>query len=352
MNAGRKLRLGELFAGIGGWSLGLERTGGFETTWSCEIDPFCRRVLAKHWPLVPCFPDIRHLHGRPDGRIEYRDPETGIRYIGEAIDVLCGGFPCQDLSVAGKGAGITGARSGLWFEYLRLIRETRPRWVLVENVPALRTRGLHVVLEGLAESGYDAEWDGIPASAVGAHHQRDRIWLVAYPQRSELRQQPGWGGWSNRESPTLASVDGEVRPVANAQQARLEGHGTVSGESEVAQPGHSGFSVAHPNRNDGRSRGPWGPSPSRTGQPVSDGPLRDGESRAGAEGEAQSDVGRLVDGLPIELAGPRWVEPAIPRTAEGVPDRKARLSALGNANVPQISQWIGQRVLEYEARVA
>jgi DNA (cytosine-5)-methyltransferase 1 len=157
------LTVGSLFSGIGGFDLGLERTGGFTTSWFCEQDPFCQRVLAKHWPGVPCHPDITAL----------RHPEP--------VDVLCGGFPCQDLSYAGAGAGLAGARSGLWSEYARLVGELGPRYVVVENVSALLARGLGTVLADLAALGYDAEWDCIPASAVGAPHQRDRVWLVAYP---------------------------------------------------------------------------------------------------------------------------------------------------------------------------
>ena len=157
----------DLFSGIGGFSLGLERTGGFETVAFCEIEQFPRKVLAKHWPEVPCYEDVRKL--------------TAVKLAADGItvDVICGGFPCQDISTAGKGAGIAGARSGLWKEYARLISEIRPRFVIVENVSALLGRGLDVVLGDLAEIGYDAEWHCIPVSAIGAPHRRDRIWIVA-----------------------------------------------------------------------------------------------------------------------------------------------------------------------------
>ena len=159
-----KLKVLDLFSGIGGFSLGLDRTGGFETVAFCEIEDFPRRVIAKHWPDVPCHKDVTELRGED---------------VGE-IDVICGGFPCQDISVAGRGAGIDGNRSGLWRQYARLIGELRPRYVIVENVSALLGRGLGRVLGDLAALGYDAEWHCIPASAVGAPHQRDRVWIVAY----------------------------------------------------------------------------------------------------------------------------------------------------------------------------
>ena len=164
-------RVLDLFSGIGGFSLGLERTGGFETVAFCEIDPFCRKVLAKHWPNVRQYDDVRELTAE-------RLAADGI-----AVDAICGGFPCQDISAAGKGAGIEGERSGLWSEYHRLIRELRPNVVLVENVAALLYRGMGVVLGDLAEIGYDAEWECVPASAVGAPHIRDRVWILAYPGR-------------------------------------------------------------------------------------------------------------------------------------------------------------------------
>jgi DNA (cytosine-5)-methyltransferase 1 len=158
-----------LFAGIGGFDIGLERAG-FPTAAFCENDPFCQRVLRRHWPEVPIYGDIRELSGE-------RLAADGIR-----PDILCGGFPCQDISIAGKGAGITGSRSGLWFEFQRLIGEIKPRFVLIENSPKLRSRGLETVLSGLVALGYDAEWHCVPATYVGAPHRRDRVWILAYPE--------------------------------------------------------------------------------------------------------------------------------------------------------------------------
>lgn len=171
------LTVGSLFAGIGGFDLGFERAG-FTVRWQVEIDPWCRRVLETHWPHVYRHDDVR----------------TAGAHNLEAVDVLVGGFPCQDISVAGRGAGITGARSGLWREYARIIRELRPRYVVVENSPALLGRGLGRVLGDLAEIRYDAEWDCLPMSAFGANQQRDRIWIVAYPGPAEWRaRHSDWG---------------------------------------------------------------------------------------------------------------------------------------------------------------
>lgn len=167
-----------LFAGIGGIDLGLERAG-MECVAQVEIDDYAQRVLTKHWPSVPKFRDVRTV---------------GAVNLPRA-DVIAGGFPCQDISNAGKRAGIDGERSGLWSEYARIVRELRPRYVLMENVSALLGRGLGRVLGDLASCGYDAEWQCIPASAIGAPHRRDRIFIVAYPagdamEKSVLVQVP------------------------------------------------------------------------------------------------------------------------------------------------------------------
>ena len=194
----RKLRVLDLFSGIGGFSLGLERTGGFETVAFCEIEDFPRRVLAKHWPQVPCYDDVRTLTAdrlKADG-------------IGR-VDVITGGFPCQDLSLAGLQAGMgEGTRSGLWSEIARLTRELRPSFVIVENVanllrgPAEQPGGwFGRVLGDLAECGYDAEWENIPAVALGAPHRRERVWLVAYPnQDANFNRRLPQDGFSHAEN--------------------------------------------------------------------------------------------------------------------------------------------------------
>lgn len=158
-----------LFAGVGGGILG-GKLLGWRTVCAVEIEPYCREVLLKQQrdrvlPLFPIWDDIRTFDGRP--------------WSGK-VDIITGGFPCQDISVAGKGAGIEGERSGLWKEMARIIREVRPRLVFIENSPMLRTRGLTKVLKDLAEAGYDARWCIVGAKDVGAPHKRDRIWILGY----------------------------------------------------------------------------------------------------------------------------------------------------------------------------
>jgi DNA (cytosine-5)-methyltransferase 1 len=172
----------DLFSGIGGFSLGLERAG-METVAFCEIEEYPRQVLKKHWPDVPIYEDVRNVTRQ---RLE-SDGITGI-------DVVTGGFPCQDISVAGKQAGIEGERSGLWSELARIIGDIRPKYAIVENVTALlsgdRGQWFGRVLGDLAEIGYDAEWHCIPASELGAHHHRDRVWIICY-SNSERFTEPG-----------------------------------------------------------------------------------------------------------------------------------------------------------------
>ena len=143
----------------------------------CEVDPFCRSILRRHWPGIPIYEDIRELRGADL----------------PPVDVLCGGFPCQDVSLAaaGKRKGITGKRSGLWHEYARLIEEIRPGYVIIENVPGLLAAGVEAVLQDLAAVGYDAEWEVLPAAAVGAPHRRERVFLVAYPHSNERDPEHG-----------------------------------------------------------------------------------------------------------------------------------------------------------------
>lgn len=216
-----KLRVLDLFSGCGGFSLGLERTGGFAPAAFCEIEPYARRVLARHWPEVPCIDDITSADFEPVG----------------PVDLVTAGFPCQDISFAGKGAGLAGGRSGLFWHVLRAAGLVGRPQLLLENVAALLDRGMGAVLGALASFGYDAEWHCIPAAAVGAPHRRDRLWIVADPQRDEQpRQEPcvwpfgrmgrveqslAWdGGWETALSALRGMDDGLSRSVDRTDLTR------------------------------------------------------------------------------------------------------------------------------------
>ena len=166
--------VGSLFAGIGGFDLGVERAG-CRIEWQVEIDPWCRKVLAKHWPEVPRYEDVK---------------EVGAHNL-KPVDWIVGGFPCQDLSAAGKQKGLSGDRSGLWWQMRRIIGELRPEVVIVENVPNLVNIGIEHVLGSLAEIGYDAEWDIISAQDIGAPHLRKRVWIVAHADSAGFGEQCG-----------------------------------------------------------------------------------------------------------------------------------------------------------------
>ena len=288
----RKLRVLGLFSGIGGFELGLQRAG-FEIAAMCEIDPYCRRVLAKHWPEVPIYEDVRELTG------------DRLAADGISVDVICGGFPCQDISVAGKGAGLAGERSGLWREYARIIGEIRPRFVIVENVAALLGRGLAAVLGDLSTLGYDAEWHCIPAASVGAPHRRDRLWIVANAVCKR--------GW--------------IEPVSERQRG---------GATDAANDGAQG-DVAHSAGERRRQRRTRRPDSESKGLCDATSPLADAHCK------------------PVFGAAITWpersawdFEPEMGRVVDGVPHRlvEEELRALGNAVVPQIPELIGKAILE------
>jgi DNA (cytosine-5)-methyltransferase 1 len=172
-----------LFSGIGGLDLGLDRAG-MTCVGQVEKDDYCQRVLAKHWPEVP-----RHEDVRTAAAWWTAEPRP-------AVHLVAGGFPCQDTSHAGRRAGLEGEHSGLWAHFAEMVGVIRPAFVLVENSPSLLVRGMGRVLGDLADLGYDAEWDCVPAAAVGAAHLRARLWILAYPRgvRDEADDalQPGW----------------------------------------------------------------------------------------------------------------------------------------------------------------
>jgi DNA (cytosine-5)-methyltransferase 1 len=229
-----KLKVLDLFSGIGGFSYGLEKTGLYETVAFCEWDKKCQSVLNKHWPSVPKFSDIANLVYLEGGILH--DDLDGLTVFTK-VDVITGGFPCQDISLAGKGAGIEGERSGYWKHYKRLIQEIKPKGVIIENVSALRNRGLDQVLQDLHEVGYDAEWHCIPASHLGATHQRDRIWIIAHSRsfRGErLKSLECIGtsgqGWEGRKtnlqriySNPFGRSDSIPQPLLRGMDVRLAG---------------------------------------------------------------------------------------------------------------------------------
>ena len=179
-----RMTFGSLFSGIGGMDLGLERAG-MVCKWQVEIDPFCQKVLAKHWPDVKRYGDIREVNGNEL----------------ESVDLIAGGFPCQDVSAIGLRRGVdAGQRSGLYREMLRLVRHLRPGIVLMENVSGLFVDGLGRVLGDLAEIGYDSEWHCLSACAFGAPHPRERVFILAYPEGKG----PQTGGILRRVTPGSA----------------------------------------------------------------------------------------------------------------------------------------------------
>ena len=268
------LTFGSLFAGIGGFDLGFERAG-FKCRWQVEIDDYATKILEKHWPKVHRQRDIRECNA------------SNL----ERVDCIIGGFPCQDISYAGRGAGLAGERSGLFFEAVRLVRELQPRAVVLENVAALLTRGLDRVLGTLAEIGYDAQWHCIPAAAVGAPHIRDRVFIISSmaDSRCELRESRAVGESSCEASPhRIAEAKNAERCGEDVADANIE-----SMERQRTKP----IGVSPKLRN--FSYGRW------------------------------------------------WaVEPSVGRVANGIPSRVDRLRCLGNAIVPQVAEVVAKMTLE------
>ena len=303
----RPLRVLDLFSGIGGFALGLERAG-METTAFCEIKPHSRAVLAKHWPGVPCYHDITTLTGEQ----LVRDDLT--------FDVICGGFPCQDISAAGKGAGIEGARSGLWSHYARLIGEVGPRWVIIENSPMLRTRGADRVLRDLEANGYTCWPFVVGAVHAGAPHKRQRVFILAYADSDD-----GGSGRAGRPNP---SREGEYQPQRSLQGVSSDTDGHGRGE----------WPVQH------KYRGPSAPDTSPFGEGRSKVVCPDAD-RPGLEVPFTRETGQR----PSVVGTCQWsVEPAVGRMAHGVPSRVDRIAALGNAVVPQVAEAIGNAILAAE----
>jgi DNA (cytosine-5)-methyltransferase 1 len=271
---GKKITVGSLFSGIGGIELGLEMTGGFRTIWFCENDAYASAVLKKNWKGVPNLGDIT--------KVDWNAVEKP--------DMLTGGFPCQDISTAGKQEGISeDTRSGLWFEYAKAISSLRPRLALIENVPALAYNGLDIVLSSLARMRYDAEWFSLSAAGTGAPHRRKRIFIIAYSNGERLQERRGG------------------KPVQEAR-ARLE--------CDCQAVPHPDSTASSRQQSFGWTR----------------------IAKAKAERLAAS-------------SGEGWwaTEPDVGRVADGISFRVDKLRCLGNAVVPQVAQVIGEMILEVEA---
>jgi DNA (cytosine-5)-methyltransferase 1 len=339
------MKVGSLFTGIGGIDLGLERAG-FEIAWQCELDSWCRQLLHQHWPSVPQYEDVTELRG---GQLE-------------PVEMLAGGFPCQDVSVAGRQAGLKeGTRSGLWSEYARLIGEIRPRYVLVENVPGLLVRGMDRVLGDLSSLGYDAEWRTISAADVGAPHLRKRIWIVAYPSPCGLQRgnEPveDYRGESRQWQGEPTGGHAGARTVANSAEQRLQGGSTgrqnvsgVADQSERCSETRVGDSVR------GGCSGLDGRGPGT--EPQNGCAQLPNADLSGLEGPRQGTLPRRqvavghcgsvgsVFGATKQPERSEWwvLEPNVGRVAHGVPSRVDRLKGLGNAVVPQIVEHIGHLI--------
>jgi len=316
-----------LFAGSGGGILA-GKLLGWRTVCAVERDAYCRRVLfaRQRDGLLPAFPvwdDVRTFDGRA--------------WQGE-VDVISGGFPCQDISAAGHGIGIQGSRSGLWGEFARIIREVRPPFAFVENSPRLRGKGLWRVLGDLAEMGFDAQWGVLGADDAGAPHVRKRIWIVAaHPERIKLRQQPGRGGGADGAGTAFVAIDGGQGFVADA-------HGDPRHErrpNHAAQgPGWRDVDRGGPylaDSNGQRELQPRGREP-EIGRRVGNG----GESvanadGAGLEGWQRSAAARASFGGAARDGGWWAAEPDVGRVAHGVASRVDRLRAIGNGQVPAVA---------------
>lgn len=274
------MKVGSLFSGVGGIELGFKREG-FKTSWFVEKDAYCQAVLKKHWPYTPIYGDIT--------TIDFKQLEP--------VEILTGGFPCQDISIAGKRKGITAERSGLWKEYARAISEIRPRYAVVENVANLVNFGLNKVLCDLAQIGYDAEWTTLCASDFGALHKRERIFIIATDSECSRR-----GAENKQESPNSTKI---TRRVINAQ-----GNIIANDWSERVQ----------------RFRK---------------------ESLQGVDGFSWcKDVRRIED----FANRPDIPQPLVRRGDHGVSNRLDRTKAIGNAVVPQVAQFIAQQIKQKEAK--
>lgn len=289
----------DLFSGIGGFSLGLERAG-MKTAAFCEMDPFCQEVLAKHWPDIPIFDDVRGLDGK--------------QFKG-TVELICGGYPCQPFSLAGRRTGAKDDRH-VWPEMFRLIQEIRPAWVLAENVAGHISLGLDSVLSDLENEGYTTETFLIPACAVDAKHQRNRLWIVAHASGERRQQKP--------QSPYGHESQNEGRSAQEMHKPSSDGKGHRNGILANASRRRCSRKEERKIQQSRRTKA-FGP-----GETISDAP------NAGLESLRE-----------WTKSPPNWpVESGVCRVADGVPRRVDRLRSLGNAVVPPLVEVIGRAIIE------
>jgi DNA (cytosine-5)-methyltransferase 1 len=317
-----ELTFGSLFAGIGGIDLGFERCG-MHCKWQVEINDYATKVLEKHWPEVHRERDIR---------------QCGANNL-ERVDIIAGGFPCQDISYAGLGAGLDGERSGLFFEAVRLVRELRPRAVVLENVSALLTRGLDRVLGTLAEIGYDAQWHCIPAAYVGAPHIRDRVFVLAYSKHNGLVA-------SERQYSGDQQQQGRSKKPSGVEQSQggCRGQSVFADVADTRRKLRKPRASKRPESNAQAERGSKANDDQRRGENVAD------TDFPHAQGQRQEPIG--VKPQFGDASYESWwaVEPAVGRVANGIPRRVDRLRGLGNAVVPQVAELVGRMVIDILAK--
>jgi len=301
----------DLFAGIGGFARGLEATGHFRTTCFVEQDPYCQAVLKHHWPDVPILDDIKNvrLTDFPDTR----------------PDLVCGGFPCQPFSQAGRQLAQDDPRH-LWPEMLRVIRELRPTWVVGENVVGLIKLGLDEVLTDLESEGYATRTFNIPACATGAPHLRQRIWVVAHADSESEPDKPFDGGPGSGQ--LGFEFGGSEAPPHGSDP---DDHGSHRAEEHQQDPQHGQTQLR-----DEQVR-----ESGQVGEDVADADRKRGNGAAGKHG---SDRGKVVEGNGDRPEDHWQFEPDVGRLVNGLPNRVSQLRALGNSIVPQIAQEIGQAI--------
>ena len=337
----KKLKLLDTFSGIGGFSYAAEKlVGGFETTQFIEIEPYCQKVLKKHWPNVPIYDDIRTFTAKPF-----------------QFDAVCGGFPCQDISTAGRGKGITEeTRSGLFYELMRVVCLVRPKYVILENVAAILNNGLGIVLGELSKAGYDAEWAVISASSLGACHQRSRWWLVAYPsivsweQKSKICTGRNTITRSSTTDPDSLQRFDVLRQKPEKRQETQQGiSNRTDGSANASNTQNKGLQRTSEG---GISRERLWPDPSRYNQTTPDTISQrtqiQYEQRGSSIWNLPSSYGKEGSTL-----SPNWQayesEPCLRRGNDGLSNWTHRLKALGNSVVPQVAAIPLQRVKDLYA---